>query len=71
MRSAVPDIQAFDHGTFLELEGLTVDGCIWIHDKLHAVVLIDHRFGPDILAGALEDGLYVTLDGREPIGFHH
>lgn len=33
-------------------------------DQARGVVTCEHRFGPDLLDGAYQSGLSVTLDGR-------
>lgn len=68
------DIAASAAGSVLTLAARSPAGAEWIAANLDfepwqtfgGAVVVDHRCGPDVLAGALADGLYVTLDGREP-----
>lgn len=69
------DIEADDLGAHLSLLSRTPEGDAWLIETLDYerwqvfgdALLIDHRYGPDVLSLALEAGLYVTLDGREPL----
>lgn len=44
-------------------ENVTAEPWQWLGDAL----AVEHRCGPDLLGAALADGLYVTLDEREPL----
>lgn len=66
------DIAAHDIGSLLTVRGCSELGKLWLDRHLRdaecygGAILVEHRYGPDLLAGALADGLFVTLDGREP-----
>lgn len=66
----VVDIEAFDGQSFLEVKGKTEDGVNWLlqytseYDPLDDALYVEHRYGPDLLQGAHQAGLVVSLDGR-------
>jgi hypothetical protein len=64
------DIAAFHHPSFLIVEPKTEAGENWLlqytdeYDPLEGRLYVEHRYGPDLLLGAHQDGLVVSLDGR-------
>lgn len=64
------DIEATDGPSFLEVKGKTEEGINWLlqytseYDPLEYALYVEHRYGPDLLLGAHNDGLVVSLDGK-------
>jgi hypothetical protein len=65
------DIEATWEPSLLHVRALTPDGECWLDERIEGeatwqgdTLLVEHRFGPDILLGAHADGLTVALDGR-------
>lgn len=73
-----PDIAATWSPAFLQVRGVTLHGEAWLSDRLEGeatwsgdVLLVEHRFGPDLLLGAHMEGMTVSLDGRTVDVAHH
>ena len=68
------DIDATTTPAFLIVRATTLDGERWLADRLEGeaasrlarpdALYVEHRFGPDLLLGAHNDGLTVALDGQ-------
>lgn len=65
------DIAATWTPAFLLVRAETPDGDAWLSERIEGeaiwqgdTLVVEHRFGPDILLGAHNDGLTVALDGR-------
>jgi hypothetical protein len=65
------DIDATWTEPFLLVRATSLEGDAWLSDRIESeaiwqgdTLLVEHRFGPDILLGAHNDGLVVALDGR-------
>ena len=67
------DIDAHDFNTFLSVRPSSETGLEWLRNNagpgepggpLGPVYYVEHRFGPDLLLGAHNAGLVVSLDGR-------
>lgn len=72
-----PDVRAFDIGVFLSLVVMTEPAEQWLADNLagdntwlpspetaYGVLHVEHRYGPQLLRGMMDDGLAVYLDGE-------
>jgi len=64
------DIDATTHPSFLVIVPTTDEGADWCAEHIYAdldpngVYVAEHRYGPDILLAAHNDGLTVALDGQ-------
>ena len=65
------DIEATWTLAFLVVRSTSIEGDSWLADRLEGeaiwqgeTLLVEHRFGPDLLLGAHTEGLTVELDGR-------
>jgi hypothetical protein len=65
-----PDLSFRDEGSISLLEPLTDTGASWMAEHLVTedvqwfgqALCVEHRFVADIVAGAIEDGLRVTVE---------
>lgn len=69
----VVDIDACDVRSFLSVMPTSETGLAWLRENVGPgqpgrgqwpVYYVEHRFGPDLLLGAHNAGLAVSLDGR-------
>jgi hypothetical protein len=71
------DVKAFDVGAFLLVYPLSDEAEAWLRDNLvgdniwrrhpaskYGELRVEHRYGPDLLRGMMDEGLCVYLDGR-------
>lgn len=68
--ATIIDIDARWTPSLLHVTALTAHGECWLLDRIEGEAtwigdtwLVEHRFGPDLLLGAHDDGLTVALDG--------
>lgn len=65
------DVRAFRNDSLLVIYPLTAEAVDWFDDntewepsqRARGVVVCEHRYGPDLLMGAYQSGLSVSLDG--------
>lgn len=66
-----PDILSTNHGTIIEMHANTARGRRWIRKHVHGQqqghVMAEHRYGVDILVGALAAGLRLQDTTTEQI----
>lgn len=68
------DLNFENHGTIYTMSASTPAGQVWVLNhidddapQLGGNTIIEHRYAAPIIAGALTDGLAVTVDGREVV----
>lgn len=69
------DLEFRDHGSIWTLYAQTDPGDKWLSENVseegfHAYAdrIVESRYVPDIIGGALADGISVSVDGREVVG---